>query len=41
MEELMNQEIDIRNLVVNFLIYPEGECKFCKGRMMSQKKYLD
>ena len=29
MEELMNQEIDIRNIVVNQLIYPkEGKTRY-------------
>ena len=32
MEELMNQEIDIRNLVVNNVLYPEDKCELCQAR---------
>jgi len=40
MEELLNQEIDIRNIIVNNLVYPEGDCELCIARKNMQKKYL-
>lgn len=40
-QELANFNIDIRNIVINQLLYPEDECKMCKARSKMQKKYLD
>jgi arsenite-transporting ATPase len=40
-QELANFNIDIRNIVINQLLYPEDECRMCKARSKMQKKYLD
>lgn len=40
-QELANFNIDIRNIVINQLLYPEDECNMCKARSKMQKKYLD
>jgi arsenite-transporting ATPase len=40
-QELANFNIDIRNIVINQLLYPEDECKMCIARSKMQKKYLD
>ena len=33
--------IDIHNIVINQILFPEGDCKMCKARSKMQKKYLD
>lgn len=41
-QELFKFEIDIRNIVINQVLFEEGNhCKMCKSRMGMQKKYLD
>jgi arsenite-transporting ATPase len=40
-QELANFNIDIRNIVINQLLYPEDECRMCNARSKMQKKYLD
>ena len=40
-QELANFNIDIRNIVINQILYPDDECKMCKSRSKMQKKYLD
>lgn len=40
-QELYKNEIDIRNIVVNQVLFDEGECNMCKSRIKMQKKYLD
>jgi len=40
-QELTMNEIDIRNIVINMIVYPEGDCKKCKTRYKMQKKYID
>ena len=40
-QELANFNIDIRNIVINQLLYPDDDCKMCKARSKMQKKYLD
>lgn len=40
-QELAEDEIDIRNIVVNMIVYPEGDCKKCHSRYRMQKKYID
>lgn len=40
-QELANFNIDIRNIVINQLLYPEDQCRMCTARSKMQKKYLD
>ena len=40
-QELTTFEIDIRNIVVNQVLFPEDTCRMCKARSKMQKKYLD
>ncbi len=40
-QELTKFQIDIRNIVINQVLFPEDECKMCKARSKMQKKYLD
>lgn len=40
-QELYKNEIDIRNIVVNQVLFEEGHCNMCKSRIKMQKKYLD
>lgn len=40
-QELANFNIDIRNIVINQLLYPDDDCKMCRARSKMQKKYLD
>ena len=40
-QELTTFEIDIRNIVVNQVLFPLDECRMCKARSKMQKKYLD
>lgn len=40
-QELTKFEIDIRNIVINQVLFPEDQCKMCKARSKMQKKYLD
>jgi len=40
-QELTMNEIDIRNIVINMIIFPEGDCKKCRTRYKMQKKYID
>lgn len=40
-QELANFNIDIRNIVINQLLYPDDDCRMCKARSKMQKKYLD
>lgn len=40
-QELTKFQIDIGNIVVNQVLFPEDTCKMCKARSKMQKKYLD
>lgn len=41
-QELFKYEIDIRNIVINQVLFDEGNhCKMCISRRAMQKKYLD
>lgn len=40
-QELTKFQIDIRNIVINQVLFPEDQCKMCKARSRMQKKYLD
>jgi arsenite-transporting ATPase len=40
-QELFKYEIDIRNIVINQVLFDCESCKMCKSRMAMQKKYLD
>lgn len=41
-QELMTNEIDVRNVVVNQVLKQEGSnCRMCKSRMKVQEKYLN
>lgn len=40
-QELTKYSIDIHNIVINQVIFPEDNCKMCKARFKMQKKYLD
>ena len=33
--------IDIHNIVINQILFPDDECRMCKARSKMQKKYLD
>ena len=39
--ELAKCEIDIHNIVINQILFPDGDCKMCRARSKMQKKYLD
>ena len=39
-QELTVQDIDICNIVVNQVVFPEGDCRKCKARFSMQSKYL-
>lgn len=39
--ELAKYEIDICNIVINQVLYPNNTCKMCKSRARMQKKYMD
>jgi len=40
-QELAKYNIDIHNIVINQVLYPDGVCKMCAARHKMQKKYLD
>ena len=40
-QELTKFGIDIHNIVINQILYPEDTCKMCVSRSKMQKKYLD
>lgn len=40
-QELTKFQIDIHNIVINQILFPESTCKMCKARHKMQKKYLD
>jgi len=40
-QDLYKNEIDIRNVVINQVLFEEGNCNMCKSRIKMQKKYLD
>ena len=40
-QELTKFQIDIHNIVINQILFPDDECKMCKARSKMQKKYLD
>ena len=40
-QELFNFKIDIRNIVINQVLFDCGNCKMCKSRVAMQKKYVD
>ena len=39
-QELAKSDVDIRNIVVNQIVVPEGDCFKCKSRFKMQSKYL-
>lgn len=39
--ELAQYQIDIHNVVVNQVLFPEDGCRMCTSRHKMQKKYLD
>ena len=39
-QELAKFKIDIHNIVINQVLFPEDECKMCKARSKMQNKYL-
>jgi len=41
--ELAKQDIDIRNIVINQVLFPDpkSECKKCVARRKMQQKYID
>ncbi|KRX00101.1 P-loop containing nucleoside triphosphate hydrolase [Pseudocohnilembus persalinus] len=40
-QELATYNIDIHNIVINQVLFPEDNCKMCKSRSKMQKKYYD
>ncbi len=40
-QELFKFEIDIRNIVINQVLFDCGNCKMCVSRVKMQKKYID
>ncbi len=40
-QELTKFNIDIRNIVVNQVLFPEHTCKMCNARSKMQKKYME
>jgi arsenite-transporting ATPase len=40
-QELFKFQIDIRNIVINQVLFDCGNCKMCKSRVAMQKKYID
>lgn len=40
-QELAKFNIDIHNIVINQILFPEDDCKMCRARSKMQKKYLD
>lgn len=40
-QELFKYEIDIRNIIINQVLFEMGNCKMCKSRVAMQKKYID
>lgn len=39
-QELATNEIDIYNIVVNQIVFPDGDCKKCLARYKMQSKYI-
>ena len=40
-QDLYKNGIDIRNVIINQVLFEEGDCNMCKSRIKMQKKYLD
>jgi arsenite-transporting ATPase len=40
-QELFKYEIDIRNIIINQVIFDCESCKMCRSRINMQKKYID
>ena len=40
-QQLTKFQIDIHNIVINQILFPDDNCKMCKARHKMQKKYLD
>lgn len=40
-QELANFDIDIHNIVINQVLFPEDACRMCVARAKMQKKYFD
>ena len=39
-QELAKFKIDVHNIVINQVLFPDDECKMCKARSKMQYKYL-
>ncbi|EGR27605.1 hypothetical protein IMG5_193580 [Ichthyophthirius multifiliis] len=39
--QLAKYEIDISNIIINQVLFPNDTCKMCKARSKMQKKYID
>ncbi|KAF2076282.1 hypothetical protein CYY_002397 [Polysphondylium violaceum] len=40
-QQLTKLDIDVQNIIVNQIVYPEKDCNLCQARQKMQKKYLD
>jgi arsenite-transporting ATPase len=40
-QELAKFKIDIHNIIINQVLFPDDNCKMCRSRSKMQKKYLD
>ncbi|KAK5581890.1 hypothetical protein RB653_003470 [Dictyostelium firmibasis] len=40
-QELTKLDIDVHNVIVNQIVYPEKDCNLCNARQKMQKKYLN
>ncbi|EGC33962.1 arsenite transport subunit A [Dictyostelium purpureum] len=40
-QQLTKLDIDVRDIIVNQIVYPENDCNLCSARQKMQKKYLD
>lgn len=40
-QELAKFNIDIHNIVINQILFPDDDCRMCRARSKMQKKYLD
>ncbi|EFA84038.1 arsenite transport subunit A [Heterostelium album PN500] len=40
-QQLTKLDMDVQNIIVNQIVYPENECGLCHARSKMQKKYID